>query len=150
MAVERLQSLLRHHHRIGLDSSIFIYQLDGNPRYLALTYPVFLWLEAARHSAVTSTITWAELLVPAYRHSEHDRIDRYVSLFAAYPQIEWIAPDMAIADMAAQIRARHALHTPDALQAATAIHSGATLFLTSDRAFRKIPELKSILLDDLL
>ena len=41
-------------------------------------------------------------------------------------------PDLAIADLAARIRALHRLRTPDALQAATAIHVGATAMLTND------------------
>ena len=150
MALEPLHSLLRRQRRLALDSSIFIYQVDANPRYLHLTTPVFVWLEEAEHIAATSTITWAELLVPAYRDSDQQRIDQYIALFSNYPRLEWIAPDLVIADHAARLRARYDLRTPDALQAATAIHSGATLFITNDRVFRRIRDFESLILDDLL
>ena len=150
MALEPLLSLLRRHRKIALDSSIFIYQLDGNPRYVPLTTPVFLALESPAHTAVTSTITWTEILVPAYRTSEQKRIAEYLGLLSTYPRLEWIAPDLVIADLAARLRARHDMRTPDALQAATAIQSAATLFITNDRVFRKISGFESLLLDDLL
>lgn len=109
-----------------------------------------MWLESPAHRAVTSTVTWTELLVPAYRSSEQKRIEQYINLFSTYPHLEWIAPDLAIADLAARLRARYELRTPDALQAATAIEAGATLLLTNDRAFRRIGDLATLLLDDLL
>jgi len=149
LAIETLQGLLRQHRRIALDSSIFIYQLDENPRYLPATHRVFVWLESPPHTAVTSTITWTELLAPAYRIAEQKRLDRYIGLLVGYPHLEWIAPDLAIADLAAQIRARYRLRTPDALQAATAMLAGATLFVTNDRAFRKVENLTTLMLDDL-
>jgi predicted nucleic acid-binding protein len=150
LALEQLRSLLRRHRRIALDSSIFIYQLDANPRYLPLAGAVFLALEAAAHTAVTSTVTWTELLVPAYRSSEQKRISQYIGLFSTFPHLEWIAPDLVIADLAARLRASHDLKTPDALQAATAIQSGATLFITNDRVFRRIPNFHSLILNDQL
>jgi predicted nucleic acid-binding protein len=99
---------------------------------------------------VTSSITWTEILVPAYRSADQNRIDEYVGLFATYPHLDWVAPDLAIADLAAQIRAQYGLKTPDAIQAATAISSDATLFITNDRAFRKMSDFETLCLDDLL
>ena len=150
MALERLAVVLRHHRRIALDTPIFIYQLDANPRYLELADRVFAWLERPGHSAVTSTITMTELLVQPYRASELQRVDEFYGLLSTYPNLEWIAPDLEIADMAAGLRARYASRTPDALQAATAIRAGATLFVTNDRAFRRMKNFRSLLLDDVL
>lgn len=135
---------------MGLDSSIFIYQIDDNPTYSSLTQSIFVWLQSPQHTGVTSSITWTEILVPAYRASDWRRIDRYIGLFATYPHLDWVAPDLTIADLAARIRAQHRLKTPDAIQAATAMASGATLFVTNDRAFRKVPGFESLLLDELL
>jgi len=52
--------------------------------------------------------------------------------------------------MAAAMRARYGLRTPDALQAATAICSRATLLVSNDRAFRRVEGIRSLLLDDIL
>jgi len=58
-----------------------------------------------------------------------------------------LSPD--IAQIAAEIRANHSIHTPDAIQLATAVYAGATFFLTNDRALSKYPRLKVLVVNDL-
>jgi predicted nucleic acid-binding protein len=67
-----------------------------------------------------------------------------------YPNLEWIAPDLEIANLAARLRAKYKLETPDAIHAATAILRGATAFVTNDSSFERIPAFKTLLLDRLL
>ena len=73
MGLNRLRAFLRHHPLIALDTSIFIYQLEANVRYLALTDHIFSWLERPGCKAVTSTITMTELLVQPCRDSDEQR-----------------------------------------------------------------------------
>ncbi|MBI5283257.1 MAG: PIN domain-containing protein [Candidatus Solibacter usitatus] len=51
---------------------------------------------------------------------------------------------------AARLRAVHRLRTPDALQAATAIRSGATGIVSNDAAFARLGSVAAILLDAFL
>ena len=150
MEVARLRAFLRQHRRIALDTSIFIYQLEANVRYLALTDYIFSWLEQPGSSAVTSTITMTELLAQPYRALDEQRVDEFFGLLSTYPNLEWIAPDLQIADRAAQIRARHRLRTPDALQAATAVQARATGLITNDPVFERVDEFDTLLLDQLV
>jgi predicted nucleic acid-binding protein len=150
LGVERLRSFLRYHRRIALDTSIFIYQLEANPRYLALADAVFSWVERAGHEAVTSTITMTELLVPSYRDNDEHRVDEFYGLLSTYPNLRWIAPDLETADLAARLRAVYRLRTPDALQAATGIRATATAFITNDPVFARIDEFESVVFDQLL
>jgi predicted nucleic acid-binding protein len=145
-----LRAFLRRHRRIALDTSIFIYHLEANPRYAGLTDPIFAWIAAQGHSAVTSTITMMELLVQPYRDSREDKVNDFYGLLATFPNLDWIAPDLENADLAAQLRAQHRLKTPDALQAATAVRSNATGFVTNDPIFRRIDAFETLLLDELL
>jgi predicted nucleic acid-binding protein len=147
LEVELLRAFLRRHRRIALDTSVFIYQLEGNARYLALTDPVFSWLERAGHEAVTSTITMTELLVPSYRENDEYRVDSFYGLLSTYPNLRWIAPDLETADLAAKLRAQYRLRTPDALQAATAIRANVTAMITNDPAFARIAEFDTAVLD---
>lgn len=55
-----------------------------------------------------------------------------------------------VAEEAARLRARHNLRTPDAIQLATAIRSGASSFLTNDRHLPKLAPLNLLLLDQLM
>jgi predicted nucleic acid-binding protein len=150
LGIERLRLFLRRHRRIALDTSIFIYQMEANARYLALTDSVFSWVERTGHEAVTSTITMTELLVPSYGDNDERTIDEFYGLLSTYPNLRWIAPDLETADVAARMRATYRLRTPDALQAATALRADATGLITNDAAFARIKELETVVLDRLL
>jgi predicted nucleic acid-binding protein len=149
LGVEQLRLFLRRHRRIALDTSVFMYQLEANVRYVALSDAVFSWLERAGQ-AVTSTITMTELLVPSYRSGDENKVDEFYSLLSTYPNLEWITPDLEIADLAARLRAQYRLRTPDAIQAATAIQHKATAVITNDPAFMRVEEFQTAVLDKFL
>lgn len=150
MGVERLRRFLQRQRRIALDTSILIYQMEANPRYLALADAVFSWVERPGREAVTSTISMTELLVPAYRENNERRVDEFYGLLSTYPNLRWIAPDLETADIAAKMRAVYRLRTPDALQAATALRATATGLVTNDPAFARIQEFETAILDEFL
>lgn len=150
MDLNRLRAFLRRHHRIALDTSVFIYQLEANARYLPMTDHIFSWLERPDSSAVTSTITMTELLVQPYRDADDQRVDEFFGLLSTFPNLDWIAPNLEIADLAARFRAPHRLRTPDALQAATAAHARVTGVITNDAVFERVPAFETLVLDRLL
>ena len=135
---------------MGLDTSVFIFQIETNPKYLELVHPIFVWLEKSRSRAVTSTITMLELLVQPYRFSDIDRVNQFYALLSTYPNLKWVEPTLEIADSAARLRAEHNLRTPDALQVATALTHQATGLISNDIAFKRVEGLEMIILDDLL
>jgi predicted nucleic acid-binding protein len=124
--------------------------LEPNPKYLACTNPIFSWLERQGSAAITSTITMTELLVLPYREGDEQRANNFYALLSTYPNLDWIAPNLEIADLAAQIRALHRLQTPDALQAATAQYSQATALITNDPVFERVNGFETLTLDQLL
>jgi predicted nucleic acid-binding protein len=147
LALARLDALLRAHRLVALDSCIFIYQWEASARYSALTDHIFSSLQRSEFSAVASTITMAELLVHPYREEDELQIRELLGLFSTYPNLAWESPDLAVAVRTAEIRARYKLQTPDAIQAATAIHAQASAFLTNDPIFTRIPDFDTFLLD---
>jgi predicted nucleic acid-binding protein len=150
LGVDRLRVFLRRHRRIALDTSIFIYHLEPNPKYLAYTDLIFSWIERSESKAITSTITMTELLVLPYREDDEQRADDFYGLLTTYPNLAWIAPDLEMAELAARIRALHRLRTPDALQAATAVRAEASGLITNDAVFKRIEGLQTLVLDELL
>ncbi|MEP7336274.1 MAG: PIN domain-containing protein [Acidobacteriota bacterium] len=60
-----------------------------------------------------------------------------------------LAVSAAIAERAAELRARYRLRTPDALQIATALEADCEAFLSNDTGLRRVTELRVLLLDDL-
>jgi hypothetical protein len=69
--------------------------------------------ERPGHEAITSTITMTELLVPSYCDHDEHRVDAFYGLLSTYPNLQWIAPDLETADLAAKLRALHRLRTPN-------------------------------------
>ena len=150
MGLERLRAFLTAHRRIALDTAVFIYQLEANVRYLPLTEHIFSWLERPASRAVTSTLTMTEVLVQPYRTLDQYRVDQFFALLSTFPNLDWIAPSLEIADGAALIRALHNLKTPDALQAATAIHTLATGLVTNDPVFERVKGFETLVLDQVI
>jgi predicted nucleic acid-binding protein len=150
LGITHLRVFLRRHHLIALDTSIFIYQLEANPRYVDLTDHIFSWIARPGSGAVSSTITMTELLVQPYRDGDEQRINEFYGLLSTVPNLDWIAPNLETADIAARIRARHRLRTPDALQAACAVRAQATGFITNDPVFQRVDAFETLVLDSLL
>ena len=148
MEIARLRNFLRQHRRVALDTCFFIYQWEANPRYSPLSNWVFHSLERSDFHAITSTITMTELLVHPYRDNDVESVNNLFGLLSTYPNLEWIAPGLEVASRAAEIRAQCRLRTPDALQAATALHANATALLTNDPVFRRLTNLEVLILDE--
>jgi predicted nucleic acid-binding protein len=148
LEIERLRAFLRRHPVIALDTPIFIYQLETNPRYSDCSDHIFSWLERSGSKAITSTITMTELLVQPYRYDDEKKADEIHGLLATFPNLQWIAPTLEIAAVAARIRAVHRLQTPDALQAATA-DLLATGLITNDPVFERVKSIETLVLDQL-
>ena len=77
-------------------------------------------------------------------------MDQCYALLSTYPHLEWAEPTLEIADVAARLRARHNLRTPDAVQAATALACGATGFVSNDAVFERLDAFEVMLLDQVL
>ena len=150
MGINRLRAFLRRHRLIALDTSVFIYQIEANAQYLEFTDEVFSWLERPGSEGVTSTITMTELLVQPYREFDELRVDEFYALISKFPNLRWLAPNLEIADLAARLRALHRLRTPDALQAATALHAHATGLITNDPVFGRVEAFATLVLDQLV
>jgi predicted nucleic acid-binding protein len=145
-----LRAFLRRHGKIALDTSVFIYQLEANLRYIPLTDPIFSWIERGDSNAVASTIAMTELLVHPYRDANEQRVNEFYGLLSTYPNLEWIAPGLEIADLAARFRGIHRLKTPDALHAATAARCHATGLIANDPVYERVDAFETLVLDRLL
>ncbi len=145
-----LHAFLEEHPLLTLDTSVFIYFVELHPTYHGLCSPVFASIEKGSSRATTSTLTLLEILVQPYRKKLDELVLKLYALLTTYPNIEWIELNLDIADTAARLRADHRMKTPDAIQAATAICSGATGFLCNDAVFRRVNAFDTLLLDDCL
>lgn len=145
----RLTERLAGHAILGLDTSLFIYHLEGHPRYLPLTTELLTGVQDGKWTAVTSTVTIMELAVRPWQLNRPSVAREYEALLANFPHLTLVDVTRDVARRAAQLRALYRLRPADALQAATALVYGATAFVTNDRLLERLaPVLEVIVLDD--
>ena len=149
MAVSaRLARFLRRHRVLGADTMVFAYHLQRHPRYVAATRRVLSAWEAGSHRGVASVLSLSEILVKPLRDADHIAVADYRRLLTRFPGLRLLEVSQGIAEAAARIRAAHGLALPDAVLIATAIAGGATGFLTNDPAFKRVPDIEVLLLDE--
>jgi len=132
--------------RLFLDTAPIIYYVEKHPRYFPVVRPVFDRMDAGTLVGVASPITLAECLVHPYRMGHADAVEMFSMLLIR--RMDFVAIEAAIASQAAELRARHNLSLPDALQCAVATHAGCDAFLTNDIALKRVTELSVVVLDD--
>jgi predicted nucleic acid-binding protein len=136
--------------RLFLDSAPVIYAVEENPQYLPIVREIFARIEESSPIGVTSPVTLAECLVRPYRLGQTELQQQYIELFFQTENIIFQPiTNPSIALEAAQIRAKYNLQLPDAFQIAVALAAGCDAFLTNDVTFRRVTELRILVLDEL-
>lgn len=149
--MDSLNRYLTNHNVIGLDTSIFIYFLERNPRYFSVVRPLFKGIEQGTWQGAISVITLMELTVHPWRSGKQQVARKYESVLANYPNLTLFDVNRDVARRAAQLRALHNLRPADALQVAGAVANGATVWVTNDKQLRRLGEIIDVvILDDLL
>jgi len=124
---------------VGLDTSPLIYYIEEHPAFLPKVKPFFEAAVRGDFRIVTSFITLVEVLVHPLREGRPELAEEYRNVLLQSAEITAIPLDQGIAEEAANLRARYNLRTPDAIQVATAIRSGASWFLTNDADLAAVP-----------
>ncbi len=135
---------------IALDTMVFIYHFEAHPLFSPVTTKIFEQIETGKTKAVTSYITLLEILVKPFKEGNRRAVSDYTELLCTFPNLEFVPIGKEIAKVAASIRARYSIKTPDAIQIATAIVSDTALYITNDDTLKKISEVRIMLLKDML
>ncbi len=139
---------------VYLDTAPLIYFIEGHSTYQPILASLFdfndkggfsllLLLLLLLTSTITSTVTLLEVLVKPLREEQAGVARQYRDILTTAPGIEVIDITAAIAENAARLRARYNLRTPDAIQLATSIGTGADYFLTNDHRLKVVSETTS-------
>jgi predicted nucleic acid-binding protein len=146
-----LEQRIATHPVIGLDTSVFIYHFEAHPKYLPLTRVILKRVQSGQCIGIVSTVAMMELTVHPWRLNRADIARQYEVLLVNFPNLKLSDVTREVARGAARLRARYNLRPADALQVATAIVEGATLWVSNDKKLKKIePELEAILLDEFI
>lgn len=126
-----------------LDSSALIYLIEAAEPFAGKIRNALQPLLAAdpRLRTAVGRLTFLECRVGPLRDEDHQTLAAYDAFFTR-PDLIVVELDAKVVNLAAAIRARHGLKTPDALQAACCLQLGANhMFLTGAKGFRRVPEL---------
>lgn len=77
-------------------------------------------------------------------------MNKYKVLLATFPNLIIKEVDKDIATLAAKLRAKYKIKTPDAIFIATGIAEKAQIFITNDTRLKIVNEISIIILDELL
>ncbi|MCC7355672.1 MAG: PIN domain-containing protein [Anaerolineae bacterium] len=134
---------------VGLDTAPLIYFIEEDQTYLETVRPFFDAIERGELMAVTSVVTLLEVLVQPLRRGDERLAQQYRDILLNAEGLTTVMVSQDIAGKAALLRATYNIRTPDAIQIATAIHGGASFFLTNDARLPSLPDLKTLVLDRL-
>ena len=131
---------------VGLDTGPLIYFIEEHAENLARVAPFFEAADRGEFRVVTSLVTLVEVRVHPLREGQHDLAQQYRDLLLQSENLRAVPLDESIAEQAAELRARHKLRTPDAIQLATALRSGASWFFTNDADLPEVPGISMLVL----
>jgi predicted nucleic acid-binding protein len=134
----------------AIDTSVFIYFIEEEPRFLPHILPVFAEADQGKRELVTSALTLLEVLVVPYRAVNRQLAERYEALLTRSEGVRMIELTRDQLRAAAQLRAATGAKTPDALHLVSALGAGCKTFLTNDRRLPTVPGLRVIQLSSYL
>ena len=133
---------------IYMDACGFIYSVERIEPYRELLEPVWRWAQTGQSAIVTSELSIVETMVKPLREGDAV-LQRLFRDLLNSSEVRLVPTTRALWEAAAEIRAALNLRTPDALHAATSIQERCSLFVTNDSAFRRVPGLPVVVLDEL-
>ncbi len=135
---------------VGLDTMLFIYHIEDNPKYAAITERLFDTIEHGSCKAVTSILTLIELLIKPKREGNLIAVGDYRDMILTFPNLMVMDVNLRVSDIASDMRAKYRIRVPDAIQIASAIVGGSQSFITNDEGLKKVKDVNIILLDEWL
>ncbi len=133
---------------IAIDTDVLIYFYEDRKRLGDSAEKILRAIETGEVHGLFSSVGITELLTLPLREGRQDIVDYYRDDLYNFPHLRIVTVDAVIAEEAAKLRAMYNLKTPDALHLATAIITGAELFVTNDKALKRVKEIKIQLLSD--
>lgn len=135
--------------RLYIETTPLIYLVERNVTYIERVRSVIRKAESDGIQLFSSVISLTEVLTHPIRLGESHLEDAYRRILLDREYLVLNSINIAIAERAAQLRARYNLRTPDALHLATAMDASCEAFLTNDLSLKRVAEIRVLALDDL-
>jgi predicted nucleic acid-binding protein len=141
--------LFSDHARVGIDSNVLIYLLEGSGEMADAAGALLDAIAAGQGHGVLATLAIAEVGGGPARWGDAAMVERYADELASLDGVVTIPLDRAIAVDAAILRADGPLSLADSIHLATARAGNASAFVTNDRRILPLPGLQIVYLDEL-
>lgn len=141
--------LLGDHRRVGIDSNVLIYLLEGSGVLADKCAALLDSMAADEAEGVLATLALAEICSGPARSGDSRLVERYADELSSLENVRVVPLSADLAVDAATIRGSRSISIEDAIHLATARHAGATAFVTNDRRIKAINQLDVIYLDEL-
>lgn len=135
--------------QLFFDSAPVIYAVERNPQYIDRLRLIFQLIDVQGIEVCTSPVTLAECIVAPMRLGDTKLVDDFTAHIVSNLGVRFVPIDDLIARQAAELRIRYRLALADAFQVAVALESGCDAILTNDAVFRRVTEIRVIVVDDL-
>lgn len=130
------------------DASALIYLIEGKEPFAGKLRKELASF-ARKHpdlGTAVSRLSWLECRVGPMKGNDNTTLAMFDAFFIR-PDLVWIELSRAVVELAAAIRARHGIRTPDALQAACCLQLGTDhVFLSGDSTFKRVSGLNVLVL----
>jgi len=132
--------LLEGHGAVSIDTNCFVYHLqaDRYPRQAPVVAELFDMVEKGQIMGVTSPIAIVEIMTWPRKLGLEEVAYQYKMLLTNFPHLQIPEINTSVADRAAALRGVYHLRTPDALQIATGMVYGASIFVTFDAELERV------------
>lgn len=144
----RIEDALAGVSRLLIDTAPLVYAFERNPDYMLRMEHFFRLRKQQRIILVTTPITLAECLVHPIQRGMSGMVDTYRHWIVNAEDTEFWRIGAEEAELSARLRSQYNLRLADALQVATAILAGCQALLTNDDTFKRITEIRPIVLSD--
>lgn len=119
--------------RIYWDSMLFIYWVEGNPRFGKKVDAIWSRMQERNDQLITAALTFGEVLAGAYRRGANQERVQKVRAELEIAVSNVIPFTFENADLFGRIRGSLSVSSADAIHLACAASAGTDLFLTNDK-----------------
>jgi predicted nucleic acid-binding protein len=145
----KIEDAFQNVTQVFIDTAPVIYYVEKDAHYFAITQSVFDWMDQQAIWAFSSPVTLAECLVLPLRQGLVQTQQAFYNFLVNNRNVQFEPIEVLTGREAAKIRSKYHLSLPDALQVAVALQTNCEALLTNDLAFKRVNELRIVLLSEL-
>mgnify|MGYP000442231372 CR=1 FL=1 len=134
--------------RVYFDTNIFIYIIEGSPKYQHIIDELIKSLVHKEFEIHTNYITLTEILPPLVKRGDQNIISGTLEFIRGKDLFKLSEADEEICVQAGVLRGETNMKTPDSIHVATAFQNKCDIFLTNDSGIRTPKSMQCLLLSD--